>query len=778
MNLEEKSLKFKILSGYLIVLAVIGCVILILLHERQRLHEIEAGVTINRNIQHDIHSVHRNITELANLGEFVISWENADHQLYHKKRLHIDSLLQKLQQHCAEFICPEQIDTFRGLLASKEQHLLHIMQTLHKQEEADSLLINRLPVVTKQATDFREVTRKKKGLAGLFGKKETVQVAAPAKPLYALNEQLIEMQQERIHNLENYTDKLRKKNTELNYELMSLISQIDNLIQIAFQQKEQQLKDMRMKSFRLMVYVSSIAIVLLIISYLIIQRDLRQKRNARRTLEDCISQNKALLDMRKKIILTISHDIRGPLGSINGSAELAIDTRDKRKRNTYLENIRTSCKHILHLVNNLLDIYRMNEWKETQNEVVFRLNRLIDRVVSKYSQVSNDKGLLFTTKLSGMKITVKGDEDRIEQILDNLIINAIKFTKDGEIHFIAAYENGRLVMKIRDTGIGMSEKTLSRIFEPFERAAQETNSEGFGLGLSITKGLVRLLNGEITVESVVGMGSTFCVILPLAETVESEIEDSKITPGIMRLPRLVLVVDDDSVQLGVIKEMLERNGVFCETCCNAKEVVQALRKRNFDLILTDIQMPGTDGFNLLKLLRNSNIGNSRTVPVIVMTARGDKDTHNFIEAGFLDCIYKPFSTKELLFSISSIIQEEKEEGGSIDFKALTSEISDKQNILELFVKESEKSITELLEALNTVDKRRLREIIHRMLPVWELLQTEDALLTYRHILHDEHTDMELIHRETQRIIAYAHELIVRARNEIDNLQHETEDIDN
>ena len=106
MNLKEKSLTIKILSGYLIVLAVIGCVILILLHERQRLHEIEAGVTVNRNLRHDINFVHRNFTELATLGESVISWEKTDYQSYHAKRLETDSLLQKLQTHCAEFICP------------------------------------------------------------------------------------------------------------------------------------------------------------------------------------------------------------------------------------------------------------------------------------------------------------------------------------------------------------------------------------------------------------------------------------------------------------------------------------------------------------------------------------------------------------------------------------------------------------------------------------------------------------------------------------------------
>lgn len=771
--MKEKSLTIKILSGYLIVLALIGCVILILLHERQCLHEIEAGVAINRELRHDISSVHRNFTELATLGEFAISWEKADYQSYRAKRLETDSLLQKLKNHCAKFICSEQIDTLCGLLASKEQHLLHIMQAFHKQEKVDSLLINHLPVVAKQATHTNEITRKKKGLAGLFGKKETVQVVAPAKPLHELNEKLIEMQKEHRQDLENNTDMVRRKNKELNSELMSLISQIDGLIQIAFQEKDKQLEDMRQESFRLVTYVLIVAGVLLFISYLIIQWDLRQKEKTRRTLEDCIGQNKALLEMRKKIILTISHDIRGPLGSINGSAELAIDTRDKRKRNIYLENIRTSCRHILHLVNNLLDIYRMNEWKEARNEVVFKLDKLIERIVNLYSQASNNKGLLFTTQLSGVGITAKGDADRIEQILDNLLVNAIKFTKSGEICFVVAYGNGQLTMRIRDTGIGMSEETLSRIFEPFERAAQEVNSEGFGLGLSITKGLVNLLNGEIFVESTVGKGSVFSVVLPLTETCEKEAEDIKPIVGMTRLPRQVLVVDDDSLQLGVIKEMLERNGVSCETCGNAKEVVQALRKCYFDLILTDVQMPGTDGFNLLRLLRNSNIGNSRTVPVIVMTARGDQEAHNFIEAGFLDCIYKPFSTKELLSSISSVVEKEMVTESDIDFKTLTSEISDKKKILELFVEESEKSIAELEDFLEAADRIRLRGTIHRMLPVWELLQTDDTLIIYRQMLHDENTDNEIIRKETERIIAYAHELVVKAKNEMVDLKHET-----
>lgn len=772
------SLNLKILSGYLVVLAVIGCLILILFHERQRLSEIEAGITVNRNIQHDINSAHRNVTELATLGELVISWEDTDYQAYHEKRLSTDSLLLKLRQNCVEYIRPGQIDTLRELLADKEQHLFHIMRTFHRQEEADSLLANRLPLVARQVTRPREVTRRKKGIAGFFGKKETVQVAAPSGTLQALNDQLIEMQEERRHNLDHYADTLRRKNKKLNSELVNLISRMDALMQTAFRERELRLEEMRRGSFRLMVYVSVAAIVLLLASYLIIQRDLRKRERVRQALEESIRQNKALLAMRKKIILTISHDIRGPLSSIDGSAELAMNTREKRKRNIHLEHIRTSCRHILHLANNLLDIYRMNEKKETRNEVPFRLDKQMERIAAGYSRTANDKGLLFTTLFSQTGVTVKGDADRMEQILDNLLMNAIKFTEAGEIHFSAGYRNGQLMMEIRDTGIGMSRETLLHIFEPFERAAQEVNSEGFGLGLSITKGLVELLGGKISVESSVGKGSTFRVALPLEETEEEEAEENKsISGGVLRLPRQVLVVDDDTVQLAVIKEMLERNGVSCEACSNVKEVVQALKKRDFDLVLTDVQMPGVDGFGLLKLLRNSHIGNSRTVPVMVMTARGDKETSGFMEAGFVGCIFKPFSTKELLSFIASVARQENNESNPVGFKTLTSETSDKRKILELFIEETERSIAELREASETVDRKRLRETVHRMLPLWELLHAGETLQTYRGVLHDEDADAESVRKETGQIVVYAHELIAKAENEINGLDYETENTD-
>ena len=189
----------------------------------------------------------------------------------------------------------------------------------------------------------------------------------------------------------------------------------------------------------------------------------------------------------------------------------------------------------------------------------------------------------------------------------------------------------------------------------------------------------------------------------------------------MQLPRQVLVIDDDFVQLKVIKEVLERNGVICETCSNVKEVMQAYKKRDYDLVLTDLQMQGINGFSLLKLLRGSKIGNAWTVPIIAMTAHVDRDASDFTEAGFYGCIYKPFSAQELLLLISSVVQQEFEEKITVNFENLLSETNDRYKMLELLIGELEKSIVEIQTALKIIDRKQLCEIIHRMFPLWEIL---------------------------------------------------------
>ena len=675
-----------------------------------------------------------------------------------------------MQRDYEEFVPTRQIDTLRLLLANKEKHLFNTMQAFQRQ---DSLLQEQEPVIVEQTKGFRSVTRRKKGIAGFFGAKETIQVPLPSNPLHSLNEQLVSRQQQ----INNYTDSLRIQNRELNRKLYALIQYLDEQSQKAFLSKESHVKESYERSVVIVTGLIVSAIILLIISYLIIQRDIREKEKNRKRQEETIRQNVSLLEMRKNIILTISHDIRAPLNVIGGSAELAMDTRDKKRRNNHLNNIKIVCRHITHLLNNLLDVYRLNEAKETRNDVPFNLDDLLERTVSGFSHIVNNKGILFNHQFNNTGVRLLGDMDRIAQIIDNLLTNAVKFTESGTISFNARYGDGHLYLEVKDTGIGMNEIMLSRIFRPFERLASEKNADGFGLGLPITKGLVDLLGGIITVSSKAGSGSTFCVTLPLPTTDKLIEDENIISPHSDNLPQNILVIDDDPMLLNIVKEMLERNGVNCKTCATAKEVVKAMRNQDYDLLLSDIQMPGTNGFDLLALLRNSNIGNSCTIPVIAMTARGDRDKEAFLNAGFTDCIYKPFSSSELLSLISAIKKQQVDEKQRIDFSTMLSEVSDGITLLHSFVAQSEKDREELESAMKNNDRIKMREAAHRMQPSWDLLHTGDMLMAYRTLLKDGTQDDGVIREHTRQIINYTSTLIAEAEEEIKRQTNETEDTD-
>ena len=767
-------LQFKILFGYMILLAVIGSMAATLLHERNRVVGIESEMKRIHRVQHDVNTAHRYITLLAMRGETAIAWEEEDFEDYRSLRLWVDSMMLSMQSGSEEFVSRAQIDTLRHLLANKEEHLHQIMLLFREQDNPDGLLLTQLPEEAKTQT----VTRKKKGIAGFFGAKETVQVTPSASAtLDVLNNKLQSMQEERQETIDTYADSLRRHNKALNRKLRTLIATMDDRTEHILTEKEHHLEASYNRSVRIITWLIVSAIVLLVISYLIIQRDLREKARTKKRLEETIEQNTALLEMRKNIILTISHDIRAPLNIISGNAELAMDTRERKRRNIYLDNIEIVCRHVVHLLNNLLDVYRLNEAKEIRNDVPFNLHELLERTASGFSHVVNNKGIRFDCDFKDTEVRLYGDADRIEQIIDNLLTNAVKFTESGTIGFNARYHKGELVLEIKDTGIGMTEETLSRIFRPFERQTSAANADGYGLGLPITQGLVNLLDGSIEVTSSVDRGSTFRVALPLPETDEPLVSDNRILPCSEHLPHNVLVIDDDSMLRDVIKEMLERNGVACTVCSSAKEVVSSMRCKDYDLLLSDIQMPGTNGFELLSLLRSSNIGNSRTIPVVAMTARGDKEKDAFLDAGFTDCIYKPFSSSELLGLLSTIRRCRKDDGQDIDFSVMLSEVSDKVKLLRSFIVQSEKDLEELSSAMNGNDRYKLRETVHRMQPMWELLQMEDALSAYRALLKDDSATDDAVREHTRQIMECTAKFIAEAENEIKRQTNETENTD-
>lgn len=770
-------IRYKILLGYFVLMAVIISMAAILFHERKRVCEIESEVATINQVRRNISAAHHQITILSSFGESVIGWDEDDARKYRERRLKVDSLLEQMKRKCFDFVNPMQLDTLRTLLKSKEKHLYGIMQAVNAQDKADSLLQNHLPTVTEQATQPLTITRRKKGIAGWFGKKETIQIPQNQNSLQSLNKQLISMLEEREVAIDTYTVKLRHRNRELNRKLYTLITSLDNQAETVFQNREHHLKEAYELSTRIITGLVITAILLLVISYWIIQRDAYAKEKNRKQLEETIEQNMALLIMRKNIILTLSHDIRTPLNIITGNVELAMDTREKKQRNVYLKNIGDVCLHVVHLLNNLLDVYLLNEANEKRKDVPFNLHEMLERTAMGFSRMANNKGIRFVSDFNNTEVRLYGDAVRIEQIMDNLLANAVKFTESGTISFHVCYHEGKLTLEIEDTGSGMTEETLSRIFRPFERKDSAANADGHGLGLSITQGLVKLLDGNIEVKSSIEQGSTFRVTLPLRQTDEPVENENPVQPHFEHLPRRVLVIDDNNMLRDVVKKMLERNGIACTACSTVTEVVKAMRSMDYDLLLSDIQMPGTNGFDLLALLRNSNIGNSRTIPVVAMTARGDNRKEDYLKTGFADCIYKPFLLPDLLNLLSTIRKYRENENQKVNFNTMLAEVNDKAELLGSFIEQSRQDADELTSSMNGNDRKRLREIAHRMQPMWELLQMGEILSDYRTLLKDTTTDDDIVQKHTQQIITCTAMLIAEAENEIKKLENETENTD-
>ena len=761
-------LRIKIFLGYVLIVVIIFSFWKVLSYSRLELLKLENIINVTEYARKNIYKAHLYITKLVTLGESVIAWNESDYNKYHHQRLKTDSvLIEIIKSSGVNSLLPVQIDSLRALLETKEMHLFRIMQAVQSWEKSDSILANELPVIATQSVRMKTITQKKKGIAGLFGKKETVQVPYITNEIQDFNERLTSARDWWNNQMEAYADSLRLQNRLLNHKLYDFVSSLDNQIQQSFTEQYQKITETIWKSFRLFAIVISIVIVLFVISFFIILSDLRKEEKIKVKLQQSVQENEDLLEMRKRIILTVSHDIRGPLGNIHNCADLASQTREKKKREPYLEDIRHSCHHILHLVNDLMDAYRINEAGDLRNDTPFYLDRFLQRISEEFSRKAVAKALFLQYEHQNSSFVVKGDADKLEQVLANLLTNAIKFTPSGTISFYSKYLEGKLHIEIRDTGIGMDEETQKRIFAPFERAAQNVNSEGFGLGLFLTKGLVKVLNGIITVESAPGKGSIFRLEIPLPETDELVEEDKPDSDSITILPKNVLVVDDDPILLKIAEDMLGRKGVSCTTCMNFQEVVAALGKSDYDMVLTDVQMPDTDGFALLRLLRNSDIGNSRIIPVAVMTARGDGNSGIYEKEGFAGCIHKPFNIHALLTFLSTIMSQIKvSQTGDFDFSCMLDSTDDYEHMMSLVIMESRKEIEELKTAIKTTNRESMRKTIHRMMPVWEILGKEHMLHDFQERLYDMNTSDETICEQGIQIIEWIEKLIKEAENEL------------
>lgn len=734
INNSSVSLRLKIIVGYVLLLIFLTIIVSLVWLEHQKMEMLNSGELLIRQKREAVNRTFEKLLDFSFSDDFLLLRDRDKFNEYRMKREIATTALNGLKRYYPSDIQHAQIDTISSLLQEKEALLLGVMNTLSDLLRSDSLFQRRIPAVALQMHipllpgKSEKVKKKRSGFLGLFKKKEdksayayqkekTKQQSASqqiTRELYSLQKEMYIQYTDYWNRLVTYSDSLQWRNTELNSQINTLIGEFE---QVVIKQAEKEIEEItasREQSFRIILFIAAIAILLIVIFYLFIHQDIRKRQEYRLKLEASDCRNRELLAARRNLILTVSHDLRAPLGTISEYAELLQDEKSPEQSKGYAMNILHASRHVIGLANNLLYYYRLEAEKEQPEKEIFHLGRTIENAVHSFLSVAEKKGLDLVIKVIDSDILVEGDCGRLVQILNNLISNAVKFTSAGYIQVGAQYRVGKLSFFIRDTGIGIDKESQEQIFTAFERGKAPNAEEGFGLGLAITYKLVALLKGTIHVQSTPGHGSTFEVCLPLRET-NGKTGTTKISLpcGVLSGMR-VLAIDDDRMQLEVIQKMYVRHGVKCDCCLNVSELIEALRRNRYDLVLTDMRMSEMDGYGVLALLRGSNLGQAKTLPVLAVTAQADKNPEYLRNAGFADCLYKPFSQRELV-SVTSCIDR-------TNFTTIMEGEENARELLDMFIEDTEKELSEMQDALETANYMQLRHIIHKAAPLWGMIR--------------------------------------------------------
>lgn len=704
--------------------------------------EIEALETENQRInsfRQEVHHVYEQITGLSLLGESVLEWEDEDLKHYHVKRMAVDSLLCRFKT----IYSAEQIDRVRHLLESKEGLLRGIVEVLDEQENLNRMIAERVPVIAARSAQEQPKKTKRKGFLGLFGKKEKPKPTATTTMLHALNSKEIAQQQTQSRRLSEHADSLAVRNSELNRQLQSLIGQMDRKVEHDLQERETEIITMREQSFLQISGLTGFLFFLLIISYIIIHRDIRRIRRYKtktvtliRQLHELDMQNRELISSRKKAMHTITHELRTPLTAIHGYAELIGNGEDAVQAERYSGNIRLASQRMIAMLNSLLDFFRLDSGKEQPNTVPFHLQGVTDSLKAEFTPLVEAKELQLTVECA-TDVILMGDRERIMQIGDNLLNNAVKFTQAGNVSLKMGHENDMLSIIVEDTGSGMSEEEQQRVFGAFERLSNAATQDGFGLGLSIVRHIVDMLGGTICVESEKGKGSRFRVKIPMqvADAVSEETAEGHE----VRLEKSysVIALDDNEIVLSMMKDMYAGTGVHCDTFSNVGDMMEALRTWHYDLLITDLKMPEINGFEVLELLRSSHVGNSQDIPVVVATASGSCDEEELLAKGFAACLFKPFSLSELLAisekCLSSLLSDKEEQPDLTSLLAY----GDRVAMLDRLIAETEKDMKAVSDAGERCDRKRLDEWVHRLRSSWAVIRADKPLWALHGLLHRE-----------------------------------------
>ncbi|KAA9346126.1 response regulator [Adhaeribacter soli] len=475
--------------------------------------------------------------------------------------------------------------------------------------------------------------------------------------------------------------------------------------------------------------------------------EITDRVKSERTLQKAKDLAEDSVKIKEQFFANMSHEIRTPMNGIMGLTEVLLKMEMTDEQRTYLDAIRTSSERLLVIINDLLDFSKMEAGKLTLHETGFNLRQLIADTVELLSSQAKDRNNRLKVIIdSEIPEEVVGDQVRLSQILTNLIGNAIKFTENGQIRILAdlvntTEEDVLVEFEVQDTGIGIPEDKLASIFESFTQASNETTRKygGTGLGLTITRQLVEMQGGKLTVRSRVGEGSTFRFALKFKTASEKASGTREIMQEIdpAELGKVrVLLAEDNEINQMLARKVITDWGFELDVASNGRIAVEMLKEKDYDVVLMDMQMPEMDGYEATVYIRNE-MGPKSNIPIIAFTAHATKmEIGKCMLAGANAYVSKPLKPAELLNEIYDQVSkepgvvfkpslepeaEEKPEQLSdikIDLTFLKEMAGGNQvfmnEIVDMFISSTPESLAKMQEAIAENDWINVKAIAHKL----------------------------------------------------------------
>ena len=759
MSQKPRSLKIKVIVGYLLLFAIAVLSVWFIYTE------ILKTAIPNKDVNSDNQQIIQISNAIANLyaseavgRTSILTGSSADYAEYNRL---LDSVNLEIEgiKDIRDTTQLAKLDTIQGLLKKKRNSINEIIQfrNYYNKESTfdravkgiydakDSLYRGSKPVKFSrktQFTDFLEAALTEKQLDSLGRLQLSNDSLAMA--FEGVLTKLIIKDNKLKYQLFKKEQKMLDENRIISDQLRIVLSSLEKQILQKSYAKINESKLAIDNIIQTIAWVGALTFCLLIIFAYIIIRDLTINQNYRNQLEKLNAEKEDLLRSKMMLLATVTHDIQTPLGSVIGFSDLLKNTEISSKQNQYLDNIKHSSNYILKLVNDLVDFSKLENDRIKIEKVSFNFKDLIESTCKPLEPNAENKGIELNWDVEDvLDNNYVSDPYRLKQILTNLISNAIKFTQEGSVEVSAKIEDGSIEVSVLDTGIGIAKNKQKAVFKEFTQAHSgiEKKFGGTGLGLTIAKKMLRLLDGKITLDSEENKGSIFTITIPAIKSgVEKAVEQA--------LPVLnseydflqnkrILIVDDDAMQLSLMKEIFANYPVKITTLVDASKVRNLLEHEQFDLVLSDIQMPNIDGFELVRIIRNNNNPKIASIPVIALSGKRNLNPEDFTSKGFTAFHPKPLKLQELLHLMESIfngkpmnvfvqVADAKRDEKLFDLTSLNKFTQDDpaslKLILDTFIASVAENTAVLKEAVAAMDEPKMSEIAHKMIPMLKQME--------------------------------------------------------